>query len=131
MTPPDTDDKQPSARVLARQRRVFELHALGYPIPYISNKLKDEGFRVGTSERTVWEDLHSHYVEQLTEELIRRQLMDIALAENDFKTRLHYRDRLLDKLVPKKIESKSKVSGTAEIVIKGWRLGESDTDDTG
>jgi len=99
-------------RIETRRRRVIELRCLGLTIPQISEKLRDEGFRA--SEKTIWNDLHSSTVEDFVEELKRRQLADIALSE-EYKTRLHFRDRLLDKLIPKQI--KSELTGPAQIIV--------------
>ena len=80
--------------------------------------MTEEGFKV--SERTIWQDLRSDDVKEFTDELMRRQLADITLSDN-ISVRLNYRDKLLDKMLPKKIESKGEIE--AGIVIKAWDLG--------
>ena len=107
-----------SPKQLTRRRRVFELRVIGLTIPQIQQKMTEEDFKV--SERTIWQDLRSDDVKEFTDELMRRQLADITLSDN-ISVRLNYRDRLLDKLLPKKVESKGEIE--AGIIIKGWDLG--------
>ena len=85
-----------------RVRRVLELSTSGMTIPDISEMMKDEGF--AASERTVWSDLNSIEAQEYTEEILRKQLTDIILAP--IGLRLQYRGKLLDKLLPSKIEQK-------------------------
>lgn len=95
-----------------RLRRVLELSTVGMTIPDISAKMKQEGFQA--SERTVWNDLHSIEAKDYQEEILRKQLVDITIA--DVPVRLKYRDKLLDKLMPRKIEQK--ISGEFEGKVK-------------
>jgi len=106
-------------RQAKRRQRIFELRVLGLTIPQISEKLKEEGYRIGTSERTVHVDLHSGEAKEFVEELLRRQLANIAMEENR-AVKLKYYDRLLDKLMPQKLESK--VEG-GSLVVMGYNLG--------
>jgi len=71
-------------------------------IPDISDMMKEEGFKA--SERTVWNDLNSTEAKDYLEEILRKQLTDITIA--DIGLRLKYRGKLLDKLLPSKIEQK-------------------------
>lgn len=100
----------------ARRKRVIELRCVGLTQAQICEKLREEGFR--TSERTVWADLHSATAEDFIEELKRRQLADIALAGDDYEVRLKYRDLLLDKIMPRKVEQKTE-SKVAVVVDDG------------
>lgn len=79
--------------------------------------MREEGF--STSKRTVWADLHSATAEEFIEELKRRQLADIALAGDNYEIRLKYRDLLLDKLMPRKVEQKN--TGEPTISVRLWR----------
>jgi hypothetical protein len=88
-----------------RKRRVIELRCVGLTQAQICEKLREDGFSI--SERTVWEDLHSATAEEFIEELKRRQLADITLASDDYEIRLKYRDLLLDKIMPRKVEQKT------------------------
>ena len=106
-------------RQAARRQRIFELRVLGLTIPQISEMLKKEGFRIGTSEHTVYDDLHSGEAKEFVEEVLRRHLANIAMEE-DRAVKLKYYDRLLDKLMPTKLESK--VEG-GPIVCMGYGLG--------
>ncbi len=89
-----------SLKLQARNRRIIELRCMGLTIPQIKDKLIEEGYKL--SERTVWSDLHSQQSQEFIEELIRKQLADITLCSDDYKTRLMYRADLLDKLMPNK-----------------------------
>lgn len=89
-----------------RLRRVLELATAGMTIPEISVKMKGEGF--AASERTVWSALHSIEAKDYQEEILRKQLTDITIADIDL--RLKYRDKLLDKIMPQKIETKAEVT---------------------
>jgi len=106
-----------SLKQLSRRRRVIELRCLGLTIPQIRDKLAEEGWKA--SEHTVWNDLHSEDVTEFIEELIRRQLADITLAEEP-SLKMKYRDLLLDKLMPKRSEVKGEVEQS--ILIRGWGL---------
>jgi orotate phosphoribosyltransferase-like protein len=94
-------------------RRIIELRCRGYKISEIADEL-------GVSDRTIIRiRVSDEYDKAVEEEIERMQLKDIDDA--DIKTRLHYRDRFLDKIKPKKIESKSEVGGS--IVVKAYDLG--------
>lgn len=85
-----------------RLRRVLELSTSGMTIPDISTLMKQEGY--AASERTIWNDLNSVEAQDYLEEILRKQLTDITIA--DIGLRLKYRGKLLDKLLPSKIEQK-------------------------
>ncbi len=85
-----------------RVRRVLELSTSGMTIPDISEMMKSEGY--AASERTVWGDLNSIEAQDYLEEILRKQLTDITIAE--IGLRLKYRGRLLDKLLPSRIEQR-------------------------
>ena len=106
-------------RQAKRRQRIFELRVLGLTIPQISEMLKKEGYRIGTSERTVHDDLHSGEAKEFVEELLRRHLANIAVEE-DRAVKLKYYDRLLNKMMPTKLEGK--VEG-GPIVLMGYGLG--------
>jgi len=88
-----------SLKVANRRRRVFELRCLGYKIPQIKEKLAEE--KQFWSEDTIKADLHSDDATAFLEELERQQFADIAL-EDDRKVRLEYRDRMIERLKPRK-----------------------------
>jgi len=98
-----------------RLRRVLELSTAGMTIPDISTQMKTEGF--AASERTVWTDLNSIEAKDYQAEILRKQLTDITIA--DIKTRLKYRGKLLDKLMPSKVEQK--VQGDLSFTLEAWR----------
>lgn len=105
-----------SLRQTARRRRIFELRVVGLTIPQISEKLKEEGYRVGASEHTVYRDLHSGEAKEFVEELLRRHLANISMEE-DRAVKLKYYDRLLDKMMPAK-PGQMEITGMPPIVIK-------------
>ena len=86
-------------KVAKRRRRVFELRCLGYKIPQIKEKLAEE--KQNWSMDTIKADLHSDDASAFLEELERQQFADIAL-EDDRKVRLEYRDRMIERLKPRK-----------------------------
>ena len=101
----------------SRIRRIFELRCLGYTIPQISDKLREEGFKTGFSEHQVFNDLHSDEANRIAEEILRRQLMDIAIAD-DLKDRMFFRDKILNKIMPKKIESRVESKSEVQLTVK-------------
>jgi DNA-binding transcriptional MerR regulator len=86
-------------KVAKRRRRVCELRCLGLKIPQIKEMLSKEG--QNWSEDTIKRDLSSLQAQETLEELERQQLSDIAFAE-DRKTKLEYRDRMIERLMPRK-----------------------------
>lgn len=84
-----------------RRIRVVECWAMGLTLVETVKVMRDGGFRISTA--TAHRDRHSTTAQEYVDELIRRQLRDIALAELEQK--LNYRDKLLGKLVPQKIEA--------------------------
>ena len=97
-------ERKPTPKQLQRRKRTLELHVKGLTIPQINKALHDEHFE--TSEHTVFDDVHSQTADEYKEELKRQQRADITMAKDDLKVRLEYRDRMIDRLTPKKIEQK-------------------------
>jgi hypothetical protein len=58
------------------------------------------------SKKTVYRHRHSLTAQEIIEELMRQQLRDIALCQSP-TAKMKYRDKLLDKLIPKAIEMKT------------------------
>lgn len=83
-----------------RRRRVVEYRMKGWTIEKIAEELK-------VSEKTIDRDLKSKQVSDFVDELIRQQLVDIH--DSDVGVRLRYRDILLGKLLPRRIQSESKM----------------------
>ena len=100
----------PELKRKARIRRVIELRVLGYTIPMIHDALKKEGFIMGISERQIFTDLRSTQALAVVDEIKRKQLSDIAIASS-VSVRLKYRDKLLGKIIPKKIDVSSRQAG--------------------
>ena len=95
-----------------RRVRVIELRCSGYTEAQIAEML-------GVSERTIRRDLRSAIAEEFVSELKRRQLKDIEESQ-DPKTRLEYRDKLLNKLIPKKVNQKTS-GGRVPIILQMWK----------
>ena len=102
-----------------RRISVIELRCSGYTQTEIAEML-------GVSERTVRRDLKSSIAEDFVSELKRRQLKDIEESK-DPKIRLHYRDKLLNKLMPKKV-NQTISGGKTPIVLQMWKP-EDETDE--
>lgn len=96
-----------------RRIRVVQLWALGVSGEDTVAKMKEEGFRI--SHKTVYRDRHSTEAAEYVEELIRLQLQDIKGASLEQK--LNYRDKLIGKLVPQRIEalSMAKIEQTVKV----------------
>jgi hypothetical protein len=89
-----------------RRRRILELWAIGTSIPQTVKTMRKEGFRV--SEKTVYRDRHSLEMKEMIDELTRRQLNDIDKAKPIL--RMKYRDKILEKLMPHKIETDQQIT---------------------
>lgn len=96
-----------------RTRRVLELTITGMTIPDISKTMIAEGF--AASERTVWDHQQNAEAQAFLKELLRRQLGDITIAPRE--ERLKYRDKLLGKLIPTRIEQRINHDGEVEVTI--------------
>jgi len=88
--------KCPKLTKRQRRRRVVELRAQGYTLQHIADALK-------VNEKTIDRDLKSVDVKIVVDELIRRQLDDMEHEEKGY-VRLQFRDKLLEKLMPRKVE---------------------------
>jgi DNA-binding transcriptional MerR regulator len=108
-------ERNPTPKQLQRRKRTLELHVKGLTIPQINKALHDEHFE--TSEHTVFDDVHSQTADEYKEELERQQRADITMAKDDLKVRLEYRDRMIDRLTPKKIEQKIEGSEIIRVEI--------------
>lgn len=95
-----------------RRIKVIELRCSGYTETQIAEML-------GVSERTVRRDLKSSIAEEFVCELKRRQLKDIEESK-DPKIRLLYRDKLLNKLMPKKV-NQTVSGGKTPIFLQMWK----------
>jgi hypothetical protein len=96
----------------ARLDRAIDLKCKGLTDAEISAKMTEEGFPL-VSERTIRRILSQVTDKRIIEELKRFQLRGITTAE--IALQLKYRDKLLDKLIPKKIEQ------SGSFVLRVWR----------
>ena len=103
-----------------RRIRVMQLRCSGYTEVQIADVL-------GVSERTVRRDLRSSAAEDFVCELKRRQFKDIEECE-DLKMRLDFRDKMLNKLMPKKVNQTIQ-GGKTPFVLRMWKPEEEETKD--
>lgn len=108
-------ERNPTLKQLQRRKRTLELHVKGLTIPQINNALLEEEYE--TSEHTVFDDIHSQTAIEYREELERQQRADITMAQKDLKLRLEYRDRIIDRLTPKRVEPKVEGGETFRVEI--------------
>lgn len=108
-------ERNPTIKQLQRRKRTIELHVKGLTIPQINNALLDEEYE--TSEHTIFDDIHSQTAAEYREELERQQRADITMAQKDLKLRLEYRDRMIDRLTPKRTEQKVEGGETFRVEI--------------
>lgn len=108
-------ERNPTLKQLQRRKRTLELHVKGLTIPQINDALQNENYE--TSEHTVFDDIHSSTATEYREELERQQRIDITMAQKDLRLRLEYRDRMIDRLTPKRIEQKVEGQETFRVEI--------------
>jgi hypothetical protein len=90
---------------IMRIKKVFELRCKGKSVQEISDYMRRvEGWKVGTSTRTIYHDLKSHYYMQLVEAIQLQQLKEIEHL-TDKVTRIRWRQKLLETITPKQIVS--------------------------
>ena len=92
--------KKAKLKKAVRRLKVIELRVKGYNLEKIAKKL-------GVNEKTIRRDLKSQQTSDFIDELVRQQLLDINGSDVD--VRLRYRDILLGKLLPRKIQSEANV----------------------
>jgi len=110
----------------ARLERAIELKCKGLTDKEISARMMDEGYQY-VSFRTINRILNTVSDERITEELKRLQLRDITTADSPI--RLKYRDKMLEKLMPRKVEQK--LSGELKQEVKFPELKGLDEDAVG
>ena len=98
--------KRALVKKAGRISRILELRVKGYTLEQIATELK-------CNESTIRRNLQDEPTQAFVDTLIRAQLADIVEAKTG--TRLHYRDKLLEKLMPRKVESKTE--GKLDIAV--------------
>ena len=88
-------------QIASRRRLVIEYKKIGLKIFEIQHAIAEKT-GVTWSEHTIKRDLSSITAEEELEELMRQQNRDIAL-ESDSKVRMEYRDRQIERLMPKRV----------------------------
>jgi IS30 family transposase len=89
-----------------RISRILELRVKGYTHEQIAKELN-------CNEKTIRRNLKDEPTQSFIDTLMQAQLADIIEAKTG--TRLHYRDKLLEKLMPRKIEQKTE--GKLDIAV--------------
>lgn len=84
-------------------KRIVELWGIGATAEETVKALHDENITI--SLHTVYIKRRSLTAQEMIDELIRKQLRDITTSDGEIK--LKYRDKLLEKLIPQRIESLS------------------------
>lgn len=102
---------------IQRINRIFELRCMGWTMNQIQKGLREEHFIRGTSTKQIRRDLRSPQMKAYVDELIRLQMKEIYDC-TDVKTRLEYRDRILNKLVPSR-----RITKTQRLTDKGLKIG--------
>ena len=97
---------------ISRRKKVIGYLCSGFSEVLIAKKL-------GVSERTVRRDVKSVQVQEYIDELLRRQLKDIEEGD-DRKIRLQYRDKLLGRLMPKKV-AQTQDGEKTPIILEMWK----------
>ncbi len=109
--------KRALIKKVSRVSKILELRVKGYTLEQIAAELN-------CSEKTVRRSLKDEPIQEFIDALLQAQLADIAGAKTG--TRLHYRDKLLEKMMPQKVEQK--YSGEPAITVKVWRPEEKKTE---
>src|SRR5512138_1513518 len=94
----------------SKRIRIVELKLRGLTAADVATRMRDEGYRK-VSERTVerlWAEVREDEVGYswsggMIDELLRQQLAEISIVDQR-SLKLKYRDRLLDKLMPKQTQ---------------------------
>ena len=103
----------------SRDVRIIELKCRGLTDAQVSTRMKEENYHK-ISEATIqrfWSKLKKESHDKLVEELIRQQLLDISI-EDDRGKKMKYRDRILEKLMPRRIEQQIEGATGVRIVIE-------------
>jgi transcriptional regulator with XRE-family HTH domain len=103
---PKPKQKRALIKKAGRISRILELRVKGYTLEQIATELK-------CNESTIRRNLKDEPTQAFIDTLMRAQLADILEAKTG--TRLHYRDKLLEKLMPRKVESKTE--GKLDIAV--------------
>jgi len=103
---PKPKRKRALVKKAGRISRILELRVKGYTLEQIATELK-------CNESTIRRNLKDESTQAFIDALVREQLADIVAAKTG--TRLHYRDKLLEKMMPRKVESKTE--GKLDIAV--------------
>lgn len=85
--------------------RIVEMWGLGFTAEETRRALREQ-YRTHVGLATVYRKRHSITAQEIIDELMRKQMRDIARDDNS-DLRMKYRDKLLEKLIPQRVESLS------------------------
>jgi DNA-binding transcriptional regulator YhcF (GntR family) len=91
-----SDNVQIKLKPSARRVKAIDRRAQGWSYEKIAVELK-------VNEKTIRRDLKSSQVQDFVDELQRRQIADIEAEEKSY-VRMQFRDKILDRLQPRKVE---------------------------
>ena len=97
---------------VSRLARALDLKTRGLTDSEISVRMTEEGYR-RVSMHTINRLLNGVEAKLFVDELLRLQLRDITIS--DTHLRLKYRDKILEKLMPRRVEQM--VDGSSEIRV--------------
>jgi len=100
--------------------KIVECWGLGFTAEETVKTIK-EWKDITIALHTVYRHRHSLTAQQIIEELMRKQFRDIA-NEEDSEVRMRFRDKLLEKLIPQRIETKGELTQTQQILhLHMWK----------
>jgi len=85
--------------------RIVEMWGLGFTAEETVRAFREE-YSIHIGLATVYRKRHSITAQEIIDEIMRKQLRDIA-RDDSSDLRMKYRDKLLEKLIPQRIESLS------------------------
>ena len=84
-------------------QHIVEMWGLGFTAEETRRALREQ-YSVHVGLATVYRKRHSITAQIMIDELMRKQMRDIARSDTA-ESRMKYRDKLLEKLIPQRIES--------------------------
>lgn len=100
--------------------KIVECWGLGFTAEETVKTMKEwKGVHIGLA--TVYRHRHSLTAKEIIDELMRKQFKDIA-NEEDSEVRMRFRDKLLEKLIPQRIETKGELTQTQQVLhLHMWK----------
>jgi len=100
--------------------KIVECWGLGFTAEETVTAIQEwKNIHIGLA--TVYRHRHSLTAKEIIDELMRKQMRDIAREDNS-AVRMKYRDKLLAKLIPQRIEADVKSEHTErQIIVQMWK----------